>query len=161
MNKNQSKLFEIFPFLKKSKAGNWRKNGAKLGVGGIAQIIWLLENGNTAAQVTRTTGFARKTVDKYKKEYQGDPTLNGLFEKKAKEKGTGIHTDPEKVEFFRELLKNCPGMTLEGMKLRHNLVFEDSISRSMVYYILKQHLNFSHKKIVPIEYARTNQEIID
>jgi len=148
----------LFPQLRLSKSGIWYRKGQKLSDGSIAQIIWLFEQGHTAADITRITCFNRKTVDKYKKLHMEN---KDLFFLKVKQKMTGNHTHPDRLLFLYHLVKSCPGLTLEGMKLRYLLYFEESISKSMVFYIISKLLGFVLKKTVPIEYARLNRDIIE
>lgn len=138
---------------------NLNRRGEKLSNNGIAKIIFLHFDKNCSkAEIIRKTGYVRKTVDKYIELFNKGGT-DACFEKKTKE-CSGIHTQPDNVEYINQLANNCPGLTLEGMKMRYELFFEISISISMIFHILKNTLGFSYNKITPIEIARTNPEIM-
>lgn len=146
------------PKLILTNGGNFHVNGEKLKAKDIAQIIYLTEQGLKISQIIEKLGFDRKTVKKYQEMF-----LKGedYYAQKTKEKYSGVHTEPERLEFFHELAKECPGLTLEGMKLRYELCFDERISVSMICYILDKFLDFSYKKITPIEWARTQEQIIE
>lgn len=145
--------------LKKSKTGIWFRQGTKLSDGEIAQIVEMFIVGISQTDIARITKRDYKTIQKYHNRFVS-ADLENLFFKKHKDALSGTFTSTEKLEFFKEMTKSCPGMTLKGMKLTYFLNFGDSISCSMIHYILTEHLNKSFKKIVPIEWARTKARVI-
>lgn len=150
-------IFNKKKTLKLSKSGIWIHPGKKLTDGEIVQIIWYLENGIEIAEISRITKRHRHTVEKYVSQFRSNQDL--FFEKK-KQAMSGNHTQVERLQFFEDLVQNAPGLTLQGMKTRYFLQFDESISRSMIFYILVKILNISNKRIVPIEWARTTQRVM-
>jgi len=158
-------MSDVFSLLEKqklkiSKSGLWFHQGKKLTDGEIAQMVWFFEEyGMSQAEVQRITKRDYKTVQKYHKLWESGE-IEELFLTKHKNNNSGNFTSGEKIDFLKELATSCPGMTLQGMKLRFQQFFEENISTSMIYYLLKKYLNKSFKKIVPIEWARTQKRVI-
>lgn len=146
--------------LKRSKSGLWFRPGTKLTDGEIAQIVELFETNLSQADIARITKRDYKTIQKYHKFYlSGDLEL--LFFRKHKDSLSGMFTSEEKLDFFSQITKRCPGMTLKGMKLTFFLNFDQKISCSMIHFILTVHLGKSFKKTVPLEWARTQTRVIE
>ena len=146
-----------FPGLRLSQSGVYYKNGGKLPASSIATIIKLHQEGKIPAAIVRETGFSRKTVDKYIRQHKRD---SNPFLQHKKPRLSGVHTQPERIEFVIKTVGKCPGITIQGIKLRYEMIFEQSISCKMIHYILTQVLKYSRKKIIPIEWARLNAAVI-
>lgn len=151
--------YNLMPPLRLSKKGIFYHQGKPLTDAEKAQIFYYHALEVNPAQISRITHRDRKTIDKYVDIFEN---TNSPFSKPEKLHLSyqGIHTKPERLDFFFQLVSRCPGLTLEGMKIRYLLFFDQLISKSMIFYILRIHLKFSFKKISPIEWARTQEDVI-
>lgn len=148
--------FENIPNVKVSSTGRFYQKGKPVSDDLKMEVALYLEFNESIAEIKRLTKLNRKTIIKIKNQIENN---ENIFEKKEKEELTGEHSNEERCYFLMNLLLNYPCSDLFSMKEYYDFAFDSDISVSMIYFILKKHLNFVYKKIQPLEWARTRETI--
>lgn len=144
------------PHLAINNMGMPYRIGQKLSPEETLRIAALLCLRVSFKEISRTTQRTRTAIRRIKKKME---TGKNIFEQNFKAPETGVHSQQFRIDFLYNLIIRYPVVDLKKLKKIYEDTFQETISMSMMHYLITKHLGFIWKRTEIVEWARTREVI--